>query len=97
MKTYLYLHDDDVEIVIDVDYDAHYQAAYVNGPPEDCYPEDSEMTINGFKVISVKQMGEVNHAITSEEIDAVFQENIERLEEECWEHYDSRQKKGWAV
>lgn len=75
MTTFLTYVDDDIEVC--VDYDATYQSARVSGPPEDCYPEYGEMTINS---VTTKDGADVT----------LTDEQQERIEQEAWEHYHSR-------
>lgn len=72
MTTFLTYVGDDIEVC--VDYNAWYQQARVSGPPEDCYPEDGEMTINS---VTDSDGGEV----------ALTDEQQERIEAEAWDHY----------
>jgi hypothetical protein len=81
--TYIYpvLDGEETEIEVVVDYDANYQPARVSGPPEDCYPEDSEMTINSVTTEFKGWESEIANEI----------ENCQDiLEEQAWEDYHSR-------
>lgn len=81
--TYIYpeLNGVETEVGVVVDYDANYQPAKVSGPPEDCYPEDSEMTINSVTPDTPDWPEEIMNEIKSQE---------ERFVDEAWEHYHSR-------
>lgn len=74
MTTFLTYVGDDIEVC--VDYDATYQPARISGPPEDCYPEYGEMTINS---VTDSDGGEV--ALTDAQRD--------RITQEAWDDYHS--------
>ena len=71
--------DDDNEIMVDVEYDAYYLPAKVSGPPENCYPEESEMNIN-----SVKD-GDGHEVALSER-------QMEQIIDEAWEQYHDKMR-----
>jgi len=74
----------DHEIPVRVDYDATYQRARISGPPEDCYPEEGEMTLN-----SIEPLGDLPEGITQKILEEVSADT-DGLEDECWDHYHSR-------
>lgn len=83
-EIYIYTPDgDEHEIPVTVDYDATYQAEYISGPPEDCYPAEGDMTIN-----SIEPVGALPDGVTL----AILEEyaNLDLLTEEAWDHYHSR-------
>jgi hypothetical protein len=82
-KTTLYfiVEGEEVEIECTVDYDAVYQPAQISGPPERCYPEESEMTINSVLPDDPEISPELKEAIKSAE---------DRIIDEAWEDYHSR-------
>ena len=80
-RTTIYILDRDGgehEIPVEVDYDATYDPGRSYGPPENCYPPESEMTINSI----VWPAG-----IT---LDMASDNQLEKMEQEAWEHYDTR-------
>ena len=83
-KTYLYIENQDGEheIEVRISYDASYQAAYISGPPEDCYPADSEMDLT-----AVEPVNDLPAGITQEMLVVEAMAADERLTEEAWEHY----------
>ena len=38
--------DDGSELEIEIEFTYSYQPAYISGPPEDCYPEESDFEWN---------------------------------------------------
>jgi hypothetical protein len=90
MQTYLYLHNDDVEVIIDVEYDAIHEPEYIAGLPEDCYPEYSDMTITNYTVVAINQMGDEKHTVTDAEIEAEFQARKDIIEAQCWDDFDAK-------
>ena len=86
--TYIYVTDKDGvehEIKVRVDYDATYQSARISGPPEDCYPADSEMTLN-----SVEALNELPEGITDADVCVASHDSDDFLQDEAWDHYHSR-------
>ena len=83
-KTYLYIEnaDGEHEIEVRISYDASYQAAYISGPPEDCYPADSEMDLT-----EVTPVNDLPAGITQEMLVVEAMAADERLTDEAWEHY----------
>lgn len=79
-QTFIYpiLDGVETEVGVTVDYDASYDPGRLSGPPENCYPPDSEMTINSV----IPDTPDWPRTI-AEEIEAVK----DRIEEEAWEHY----------
>ena len=80
----LTLREEEVEVELDIDYSAYYQAAKLGGPPEDCYPEDSEMTID-----EVSFPSEVVEAYTDAELQEAVEAIMDKVEEACWEDFFS--------
>lgn len=70
------------EIPVTVDYDAEYDPGRVTGPWEDCYPPSGDMTIN-----SIEPVGEWPVGIT---LDMASDNQLEKIEDEAWEHYHSK-------
>lgn len=89
MKTQIYLFDDQVEITIDVEYDAFYQSARVSGPPEDCYPAEGELTVTSHTVVSTVYLTEPKNIpeITAEIVKAAIDDEEDRIYEECWDDF----------
>ncbi len=89
METFLSLFDDKVELEIEVDYDAVHQPAFVAGPPEDCYPDESSMTVIGFKVLGMIVHDDDFPAVTDEVVQAAWDAAQDRIYVECWgDFYD---------
>ena len=86
-KTYLYIENEDGEheIEVRISYDASYQEAYISGPPEDCYPADSEMDLT-----DIEPIGTLPECITQEMLRVAAVAADERLTDEAWEHYHGR-------
>lgn len=80
---YIYTSETDHEIPVRIDYDAIYQPARISGPPENCYPDESEMTIN-----AIEPLGDLPEGITQKILEEVAADM--GIEDECWEHYHSR-------
>ena len=97
MKTHIYFFDDLVEIELDVEYTATYQSARVYGPAEDCYPAESDMTIDAWPVVYTKYFGDENDVpkVTQEMIDAEVEACMDRIVTECWEDFHSRGSDYW--
>ena len=86
-KTYLYIENQDGEheIEVRISYDASYQAAYISGPPEDCYPAYSEMDLT-----EVTPINDLPAGITQEMLVVEAMAADERLTDEAWEDYFGR-------
>lgn len=89
MEYPLYLGNDDFEVIVDVYYRATYQPARVSGPPEDCYPDESELSITGFDVVGVRDLlDEPNFVMPSaEELQDAFEHNERAIWVACWEDF----------
>mgnify|MGYP000582560309 CR=1 FL=1 len=70
------------EVPVEVDYDATYDPGRSYGPPENCYPPESEMTINSIVPVTEWPTG-----IT---LDMASAKQLEQMEQEVWEHYDTK-------
>ncbi len=73
------------EIEVTIEYDAFYQRAYTSGLPEDCYPEDSEISLN-----SIKSLFTLPDGVTQEMITEAGLECQDRLIDDAWDDYHSR-------
>ena len=89
MKTYLSLHDDQLEVSIDASYNAVYRPAKVSGPPENCHPDESELDLTGFTVEGVRDFSDGGDLPdpTLSELAAAFQAAEDRIIAECWEDF----------
>jgi len=91
-KTEVYVTDQDGqvwEIEVGVSYDATYQAEYISGPPEDCYPAYGSMDITGIQITQDNPPG-----ITDKDILDAAELDNERIEELAWEDYHSKKYDG---
>jgi hypothetical protein len=71
----------DIEVV--VTFTASYTPARLNGLPEDCYPEDSELDIEEMHFVNKDGC-----ELSDKELEqALVDEHIDRIEEECWDHF----------
>jgi hypothetical protein len=63
-----------VEVEVEVTLVGHYVPAQVYGPPEDCYPEDSDMEVTDVKVLEDLDLKGLAEATLSggEELDKVI-------------------------
>ena len=86
-KTYLYIENQDGEheIEVRISYDASYQAAYISGPPENCFPEDSSMDLT-----EVTPVNDLPEGITQKMLVVKAMAADERLTDEAWEHFHGR-------
>jgi hypothetical protein len=92
MKTYIYLFDDLVEIELDVEYEAIYRAARTYGPAEDCYPEESELTLVAWPTVSTRYFGDLSDIpeITQDMIDIEVERAYSRIVDKCWDDFHER-------
>lgn len=76
------------EIDLTIEYDAVYQPAKLSGPPEDCYPDESELDITDVTVPDLSS----DCTVTEEQIIAYLDtaKVQERLHDACWEHFMTR-------
>ncbi len=84
-KTTIYATDQDggdVEVDVRIHYDAHYQAAFTTGLPENCYPEDGELTITEVETLHDLPLG-----ITEDMVTLAAEADSERLIQEAWEDF----------
>lgn len=88
-ETYVNL-DEENEVNVEVTYDATYQRARVSGPPEDCYPAEGELTITTVTPLDPRDVPPLYKSQFENEVENA----MERLEEEAWENYHSRQEDG---
>lgn len=73
------------EIEVRIHYDATYQPARISGPPEDCYPAESEMILTAMDILS-----ELPQGITDKDVIAAADSDEERIEDEAWQDFHSR-------
>lgn len=68
--------------------ECEYQPGRTSGPPEYCYPEESELDINSVVITKVLDEDE-NEAVCTEEMKAELNErlNTEALEEAIWKAF----------
>lgn len=87
--TYLYIENEDGEheIEVRISYDATYEPAYVIGPPEDCYPDGSEMDLT-----DIKPIGDLPAGITQGMLTVAAVADDERLTELAWQDYFGRRE-----
>jgi hypothetical protein len=74
------------EIDLTIEYDAVYQPARISGPPEDCYPDESELDITDVMFDLPPDA-----TCTEEQVIAFITQPVmeQKLEEACWEHFMS--------
>ncbi len=88
MKTYLSLFDDAVELEIEVEYDAvHSPARGMGGPWENSSPDESYLTLEGYKVLGMYVHDDDFPAVTDEIVNAAWEAAQDRIEQECWEDF----------
>ena len=92
MKTQIYLFNDEVELTLDIEYDASYQSAKISGPPEDCYPAEGELNITDYTVMETNffTSPEDLPAITAKAIQKALAEAGDRIVDECWDDFHGR-------
>jgi len=86
-KTCVYIvsGDNDWEIEVGISYDAVYQPAYISGPPEDCYPDESSMDITDMVILD-----DLPEGLTDAMVRSAAEDAEDRIIEEAWEDYDSK-------
>jgi hypothetical protein len=89
MLYYLYLRDDAIEVEIDVAYSAIYRPAKLSGPPENCYPDESEMELDGYSILNIQTPPE-EAPVTKREIQSAFDKDENRIIDACWEDFHER-------
>lgn len=77
---------EDYDIEIGIDYDANYEPARVSGPPEDCYPDGSELTVNRIDIISKPA------CVTDAAINDVIEAKADDINDWLWDDYFSRKE-----
>lgn len=89
MNHTLYLRDDTVEVTIEVAYHAVYRPAQISGPPERCYPDESELGLIGYLFVGWKDLTDDGDAKapTDEEILAAYVADEDRIIAACWEDF----------
>ena len=70
-------------------FNASYTRARVSGPPEDCYPEDSE-----FEIVRVDVDDEsLPYGISKSDVEAVIEcDETGKFEQECWDEYMTQEE-----
>lgn len=69
----------DDEIYVSCNVDLSHQAARLYGPPEDCWPEETECNINN----AIDEDGK-------DILSTLGQKDIDRIEEDAWEEMNNR-------
>ena len=83
------LNGEEWEIEVKVSYHAVYLPAKVSGPPESCYPDESELELLGITILD-----DLPEGMTEEMVLAAAEDQAERLEQEAWEDFlDSRSER----
>ena len=82
----LMLGGEEQDVDFSIEADMTYEPARISGPPEDCYPDESECDITEIKVMS-----EVDGLKDADILDALEKQiGEERIIEDLWEDYMSR-------
>ena len=78
--------------VFSVDYsataDMRYQPERISGPPEDCYPTDSECDITAVSVFCIRDVLGKERSLP-DELAVLISSKLprDRIEELCWEEF----------
>ena len=85
-STTVYLESEGVEHEIEggINYSAIYEPAKLYGAYEDCYPDSSEMDIDELVMLDTLPEG-----VTQAMVNVAAEYQMERIEAECWEHYEN--------
>ncbi len=78
-ETWLQLPDES-EVDVIVKWEGTYERAYISGPPENCYPETSEM-----EILSVEFVGDWPEGLTQKEFDALCKKAEDRFLCRAWD------------
>ena len=90
-ETYVYIFDgeNEWEINVGISYDAVYQPAFISGPPEDCYPDESSMDITDMVILD-----DLPEGLTEAMVRSAAEDAQDRIIEEAWEDFDERRYEG---
>lgn len=72
---------EEVECPVTITFSASYTPAKTYGPPEDCYPEDSEME---FDKVETDEAWNTSYGVTPEAFNAALEDSRDRLEQEAY-------------
>lgn len=76
---------DTYEIEVGISYDATYEPAYISGPPEDCYPDSSEMDLTGLVILD-----DLPEGVTEQMVRSAAEDANERIEQEAWDDWQDK-------
>ena len=82
-----------ISVDIRISADMSWQSAKLSGPPEDCYPEESECDITETKILDAFDCNEKEIKLTPERI-AAISDALEScdFEEELWDAFEAAQE-----
>jgi hypothetical protein len=85
------LEDDSYLVLFDVTADCAYQPAQLSGPPESCYPEESELDITDLRITLITNSNgeEVNRKALVEQCREAL--DREMIEDALWDEFMSRE------
>ena len=69
---------DEEDVEVEVEWEGYYEPARISGPPENCYPEESEMDI--LEVIRIDTRQPV--VLTEDQLDELTERAWEKLHRE---------------
>lgn len=77
----------EVELEFTVIAEMHYSPAQTSGPPENCYPEESECNITSLKITKATEDGKPVHLGLDTMAQLRELISLDRVEEQLWEIY----------
>ena len=84
---------EELSLQLEISADMTYEPAKLDGPPEDCYPENSECDITELKILSAFDCEGNEIKLTKDNLKAIGDAISPRdFEEDLWDEFERQQE-----